>query len=305
MALSSSALPTCCTRSSSPIACGRSASGFTSEMRLPWPTASPRNSRTSPRAAAAMSIGSCSTATASASSRDRSSRSVASLVRRFTCSRICCRNAARVSSSRSSSSRSSMNPLSENNGVRSSCEALATNSLRTRSARSRRVCIRSNARPSWPSSSGDWSPMGRSNSPSAIRRAPCSRCERRRVTACADAQPTSIATARASAAAIRIRRSTRSAVSLTSPTCWLSATRPTSPTVKATTSAPPRWPLANPVRAASQHDRIGAGDAGQAVHARVRDHAAAPLEDAHVGVGEPPDATHRLVGAGRQHAGVR
>ena len=197
-----------------------------------------------------MSIGSCSTATASASSRDRSSRSVASLVRRCTCSRICCRNAARVSSSRSSSSNSSMNPLSENSGVRSSCEALATNSLRTRSARSRRVCIRSNARPSWPSSSGDWSPMGRSNSPSAIRRAPCSRCDRRRVTAWADAQPTSIATSRASAAAIRIRRSTRSAVWLTSPTCWLSATRPTSPTVKATTSVPPRWPLANPVRAA-------------------------------------------------------
>ena len=44
------------------------------------------------------------------------------------------------------------------------------------------------------------------------------------VTARAAAHPTSEATSSASAAAIRIRRSTRSAVSLMSVTCWLSAT---------------------------------------------------------------------------------
>ena len=55
---------------------------------------------------------------------------MASFVRRSTWLRVVARNSRRVLSSRSSSASSSRKPASENSGVRSSCEALATNSFR-------------------------------------------------------------------------------------------------------------------------------------------------------------------------------
>ena len=85
--------------------------------------------------------GSSSSSSEPASSRDRSSRSVVSFCSRSTCSRIVARNSARVSSSRSSSWSSSTKPPSEKIGVRSSCEALAMNSLRASSSRASRRCI--------------------------------------------------------------------------------------------------------------------------------------------------------------------
>ena len=55
-----------------------------------------------------------------------------------------------MASSRSSSRSSSTNPPSEKIGVRSSCEAVATNSLRATSTRRSWLCISLNARVSWP-----------------------------------------------------------------------------------------------------------------------------------------------------------
>ena len=97
---------------------------------------------------------------APASSFERSSRSVVSLVRRATCSRIVRTNSARASGSGSSSSSSSTNPPSEKIGVRSSCEALAMNCLRALSSSARRRCMSLKVRASWPSSSEESTGIG-------------------------------------------------------------------------------------------------------------------------------------------------
>ena len=64
-----------------------------------------------------------------------------SFVSRSTCSRIVRTNSSRAAGSGSSSSSSSTKPPSEKIGVRSSCEALAMNSLRALSSRASRRCI--------------------------------------------------------------------------------------------------------------------------------------------------------------------
>ena len=89
--------------------------------------------------------------------------------------RMVCRNSSRVSSSRSSSASSSRNPPSENSGVRSSCEALATNSFRALSSCASWTRIRSNATASCPISSSPRSTIGAPKSPPAIRSAAVSR----------------------------------------------------------------------------------------------------------------------------------
>ena len=186
--------------------------------------ARPRNSRTSVRAVEVRSSGSCSIETAPESSRERSSRSVASLVSRVTCARIVSRNSSRVVSSMSSDSSSSRNPASEKSGVRSSCEALAMKSLRARSTCARRLCIRSNERARRPSSSAESSPMGWSNWPSATREAAASSRPRRREMATAAVHPTRPATPSARSVAIRNWRSTSEAASFTSAIRWARST---------------------------------------------------------------------------------
>ena len=96
--------------------------------------------------------------------------------------------AACVSSSSSSAS-SSRNPASENSGVRSSCEALATNSFRALSSCASWIRIRSNEAASWPSSSAPSSTTGSSNAPSAIRSAARWRRPIRRAWIAATAKP--------------------------------------------------------------------------------------------------------------------
>ena len=115
------------------------------DARASGARASAPNSSRDARATSPRSTGSCSTRIRPASSRERSSRSVASFVRRSTCSRIVSRNSRRVSSSSSSSASSSRKPPSEKSGVRSSCDALAMNSLRARSSLPSRTRMRSNA----------------------------------------------------------------------------------------------------------------------------------------------------------------
>ena len=105
------------------------------------------------RASSARSTGSGCSSTEPASRRDRSSRSTDSFCRRATCSLIVSRNSRRVSSSRSSSWSSSTNPASEKIGVRSSCDAVAMNSLRATSTCRSCACIWLKVRVSWPSSS--------------------------------------------------------------------------------------------------------------------------------------------------------
>ena len=77
----------------------------------------------------------------------------------------------RVSSSRSSSASSSRKPPIENSGVRSSCDAFATNSFRALSSCASCTRIASNARASSPISSLPWSTIGAPKSPPAIRSA--------------------------------------------------------------------------------------------------------------------------------------
>ena len=237
---------------------------------------------------AARSIDSWVISTAPASSRDRSSRSVASLVSRPTCSCISRRNSSRVAWSRSGSSSSSRKPASENSGVRSSWEALAMKSLRARSTRERRRLIASNARARAPSSSGEWSPIGWSNSPTEIRAAAASRRRNRLDAAYAAPQPTAQATAIASAVAIRIRRSTRSAIALTSDTCWAIATTPPG-TANATTMSPLRGPPA--------HQPVGAD--------RLVDDRLHRVERLQVGLRQRRDDQTPALERKRDHVGVR
>ena len=76
-------------------------------------------------------------------------------------------------------------PPSEKIGVRSSCEALAMNSLRALSSRASRCCISLKVRASWPTSSVPSSGIGVEKSPSATFSAAAS--SRRRRCACARA----------------------------------------------------------------------------------------------------------------------
>ena len=79
-------------------------------------------------------------------------------------------------------------------------------SLRARSTWASRACMRSNERATWPSSSGDWSPMGWSNVPAAMRLAASFRRSSRTEMARAAPHPTTTATATATSVAIRIWR---------------------------------------------------------------------------------------------------
>ena len=108
-----------------------------------------------------------------------------SFVSRSTCSRIVRTNSARASGSGSSSSSSSTNPESEKIGVRSSCDALAMNSLRALSSTASRFCISLNVIASWPTSSLESTGIGVEKSPSATFSAASSSRRRRR--ACAPA----------------------------------------------------------------------------------------------------------------------
>ena len=127
--------------------------------------------RPAPRASA-RSTRSALSSSASASSFERSSRSAVSFVSRSICSRIVATNSARASGSGSSSSSSSTKPPSEKIGVRSSCEALAMNSLRALSRRARRCCISLSVIASWPTSSVESTGIGVEKSPSATARRP-------------------------------------------------------------------------------------------------------------------------------------
>ena len=133
--------------------------------------ASPRSSSTRSRATSSSST--CSGTTRSPPRVDtREIEQVGrSLVSRSTCSRIVARNSARVSSSSSSSVISSRNPPREKSGVRSSCEALAMNSLRATSSWASWTRIASKPRASSPSSSLPGSTTGSSKRPPAIRSA--------------------------------------------------------------------------------------------------------------------------------------
>ncbi len=107
--------------------------GRRSSSSVSWRATAGLNSCRIVRASADRSTGSGCSATEPASSRDRSSRSTASFCSRSTCSAIVSRNSRLVSSSSSSSRSSSTKPPSEKIGVRSSCDAVATNSLRATS----------------------------------------------------------------------------------------------------------------------------------------------------------------------------
>ena len=102
---------------------------------------------------------------------------------------VVARKPARVSSSRSSSAISSRKPAREKSGVRSSCEAFATNSLRAVSSCESWMRISSNAIASSPSSSSPRSTTGSSNWPSAILFAARSRRRMRRAWTVAAAVP--------------------------------------------------------------------------------------------------------------------
>ena len=150
------------TRSRSHSASGPS-SGISMRSSVRWSPSAGRNSPTTERVSSARSTGSVCSSTEPESSRDRSSRSTDSFCRRSTCSRIVSTNSRRVSSSRSSSWSSSTKPASEKIGVRSSCEAVAMNSLRAMSTSRSFCCMALKVRVSWPSSSsestGSGSPM--------------------------------------------------------------------------------------------------------------------------------------------------
>ena len=201
-----SARPIWSTRSSSATA---QASGSASTVTAcPVASASGASSSASSRAMSASDTSSRSTRSRPASMRERSSRSAESFVSRSTCSRVVARNPARVSSSRSSSAISSRKPASENSGVRSSCDAFATNSLRAVSSCASWTRMRSNAAASSPSSSPPRSTTGSSNSPCAMRLAARSRRRMRRAWSDAAAPPRIAAIASATPVAYSSRRFT-------------------------------------------------------------------------------------------------
>ena len=75
-------------------------------------------------------------------------------------------------------------------------------SFRARSTCASRACMRSNDRATWPTSSGDSSPMGWSKVPAAMRLAASFRRSSRTEIASAAPHPTTTATAIATSAAI-------------------------------------------------------------------------------------------------------
>ena len=195
-----------------------------------------------------------STRSRPASTRERSSRSPARRVSRSTCSLVVTRNCRRVSSSRSSSSISSRKPARENSGVRSSCDALATNSLRAVSSCASWTRMRSNAAASWPSSSSPVSAIGSSKWPSAIRLAARSSRRMRRACMAAAALPSASAIPTATNVATRNRRSTSRTVASWSASDDVSRITPaegSSGTATSAYSPPPR-------RTVRGHDLAGA-----------------------------------------------
>ena len=155
-------------------------------------------------ASAPMSVASGRSSSEPASSFERSSRSVASLPNRATCSRTTPTNSRRVSSSSSSSSSSSRKPPSEKIGVRSSCEAVAMKRRRAVSTCASWRCMSSSARASWPSSSSLSAGKTAVKSPPATRSAPCSRIFTRRAIARETRKPPVSASSRPSVPAMRI-----------------------------------------------------------------------------------------------------
>ena len=177
-----------------------------------------------------------------ASSLERSSRSVASLVSRCTCSPIVSRNSLRSASVRPPSVSSSRYPPRAVSGVRSSCEAFAMNSPRARSSASSRTRISSSERASSPISSRLLSTIGSSNEPCAMRSAAaCSRA-RRRASGSAASAPASSATPKASAPPNTSRRSTAWTCSWMSRNGACTSTTPSTPwleTLKVSTAVRP------------------------------------------------------------------
>ena len=100
-----------------------------------------------------------------------------------------------------------MKPPSAKSGVRSSCEAVATNARRAESSRESWTRMRSNVRASSPSSSSPVSVTGSSNAPCAIRSAACSSRLIRRACKAAAMLPSASAIASATIVAYPSRRS--------------------------------------------------------------------------------------------------
>ena len=105
-----------------------------SRSSVPWRSAAGPNSAATRRATSASRTGSRRISIASASSLERSRRSTVSFVSRSTCSRIVLTNSARASGSGRRPRAARRSRTSEKIGVRSSCEALAMNSLRALSS---------------------------------------------------------------------------------------------------------------------------------------------------------------------------
>ena len=171
------------------------------------------------------STGSRRTSSCPASTRERSRRSVESFASRCTCPCIVSMKPRRVSSSRSSSARSSRNPPIENRGVRSSCDAFATNSFRALSSCASWTRIWSNARASSPISSLPWSTIGAPKSPPAIRSAAVSSRRSRCESIPAAVSPRTSASTRAKAVASSNRsRTSRTVASESASGAWKSTT---------------------------------------------------------------------------------
>ena len=178
-----------------------------------------------------------------ASSLERSSRSVASLVSRCTCSPIVSRNSLRSASVRPPSVSSSRYPPRAVSGVRSSCEAFAMNSPRARSSASSRTRISSSERASSPISSRLLSTIGSSNEPCAMRSAAARSRARRRASGSAASAPASSATPKASAPPKTSRRSTAWTCSWMSRNGACTSTTPSTPwleTLNVSTAVRPR-----------------------------------------------------------------
>ena len=100
--------------------------------------------------------------------------------------------------------------------MRSSCEAVATNSLRATSTWRSWACISLNVRVSWPSSSSEVTGSGSMKRPSATSLAACSRRRTRLASAWATIQPPISAIRSAAAVAASTRLRTNATVSDTS-----------------------------------------------------------------------------------------
>ena len=175
-----------------------------------------RNSPTTERVSSARSTGSVCSSMAPASSRDRSSRSTDSFRNLATCSLIVSMNSRRVASSRSSSCSSSTKPASEKMGVRSSCEAVAMNSLRAISTSRSWRCMSLKVRVSCPSSSSESTGSGSWKWPRATAAAARSTRRTRPASRRATTQPPTSAISSAAPVAQSTRSRMNETVSVTS-----------------------------------------------------------------------------------------